>query len=360
MRIPQHTLSKVIVSVALTMIAGCTGSDSQLAPGPSEVIPSAAVSLVRQQTAQNPSISNNVARDSVASSVPAIAPSFFDPHARIRPLIFISDRQTKVNIFLQARKDPKIGQITGLHSPQGLATDASRNLYVVDGGTGSGANADVLVYTPPYTGSPKLILNDPGYEPNGVAVSPSGVVAVANYCTFPSCGGPSSVVLYAKNSTKPCATVIADLAVLFDAFDQRGNLYIDGFGTSRVAALGEISGECKAKKIKSLTTSNHIGVPEGIQVDKAGRIAILDQGDDTIYAYNPPHDRALGNPVSTTPLLGISANTFVFLASGVDLYAGSNWGDAGEYHYPAGGTAKKMITTSGSAWGLAVTPALIK
>jgi hypothetical protein len=363
----SNTAIALSASVALAMLVACAGSGSQIAPTPLGPGTNGGSQFAKQQSMQIAGINDIVAPNTaIASSRSVTARSFFDPSAKAKPLIFVSDRSNNVvNIYLQAGANQKmVGQITGLNYPQGLAIDASRNLYIVDGGTGSGGNADVLVYAPPYTGAPKLTLADPGYEPNGVTVSPMGVVAVANYCTFPSCSGAGNVTFYAKNSTTPCAT-IADpsnpTAMLFDAFDQSGDLYVDGFGSGRNAAFDEITGGCNAKTITLLTTSNHIGVAEGMQVDKAHHIAILDESDAIIYAYSSPKNGSLGNPVSTTRLLSNPANNFAFLASGSDLYAVYVFGGvANEYDYPSGGAAENAIAVGGAPWGVAVTPPLVK
>ncbi len=116
----------------------------------------------------------------------------------------------------------------------------------------------IPVYAPPYTGSPKLVLNAAGYSPNDVAVSRQGVVGVTNYCKLPSCANNTgSVAFYAHNSTTPCATVTDPnfLYMLWDAFDGKGNLYINGQDSSGNTLVGEITGGCKAKKVRILTAS---------------------------------------------------------------------------------------------------------
>ncbi|MBV9718823.1 MAG: hypothetical protein JOZ77_05860 [Candidatus Eremiobacteraeota bacterium] len=297
----------------------------------------------------------------VASERPIRTANFFRHDAKGKPLIFVSDESGNVvDIYLQSGKNKMVGQITGLSYPQGIATDTQDNLYI--------ANSDasnVLVYAPPYTGSPKLILNDTGYYPQGVAISKKGLVAVVNSsCTASSCSlNSGSIAFYPANSTQACLTLVASSLLLpqSGAFDDKGNLYIASLSQNPIA---EVKGGCNAKKIVMLTTANTLKAVYSIQIDKADQIAVLDAGADTVYAYSPPHKGALGSPVSTTPLTtsGSFPNSFAFLASGSDFYAtqlpGSN-GFADEYDFPAGGTPENSITVGGGPIGVAVTPPLI-
>ncbi len=115
--------------------------------------------------------------------------------------------------------------------------------------------------------------------------------------------------------------------------------------------IGEIRGGCKAKKARLLTTHNTLGTLSGIQVNKADQIAILGLDTGVIYTYNHPTKKgSLGKPVSRTLLKpGTGGWSFVFLASGADVYANVNLSGMSEYGYPAGGAAKKNIDVTGIA-----------
>ena len=331
-------------SVVLTLLAGCSGGSPLVAPTVHQ-IPNNMMS--RQQL--------------VASERPIRTPNFFRHDAKGKPLVFVSDESGNVvDIYLQSRKNKMVGQVTGLSFPQGIATDTRRDLYIANSNT-----SNVLIYAPPYTGSPKLILDDAGYYPQDVAISKKGLVAVVNItCTTSSCSlNSGSIVFYPANSTKPCLTLAAPNLLLPEsgAFDEKGNLYVASLSQYPIA---EVKGGCNSKKITTLTTANNLKAVYSIQIDKADQIVVLDSGADTVYAYNPPHKGALGSPVSTTPLTtsGSFPYALAFLASGTDFYAtqlpGSN-GFANEYDFPAGGTPEKSITVGGGPIGIAVTPPLI-
>jgi hypothetical protein len=350
MRIYSAAGYALSASAALAMLAGCSSGSSQISP---------------PLQAQSSRI-NNSGRPAYTAIIPGrevTTPSFMDPDAVAKPLVFVSDLNGGVvNIYLQSAGNKMVGQITKLNAPQGLATDTARNLYVVQVN-----NLDVTVYGPPYTKGAKATLTDPGYIPVDVAVSRHGVVAVANQCSYPTCG-PGSVTLYAKNSTTACATV-SDATnftqVRYGAFDAAGDLFIEGNNSSAKDVVGEITGGCKAKKIALLTTANALTWGGGVEIDKANRIALLDYDNSasafTIFTYNQPIKGSLGSSVSTTTLTGSQTpEGFAFLASGANLYTvdpgihGSN-----EYRYPIGGSPEKSISGLGFPYGVAVTPTLV-
>ncbi len=361
MRISAPASSIVGTAAAFAVITGCSGGSpiAPLAPG------GGAGNLVIQRPAPAGS------RHATAMK------TFMDPGAVGKPLIFVSDQfNNVVNIYLQARKNQQVGQITGLSFPGGLATDTAGNLYVpyqfpvIDPAEVS----RVLVYAPPYTKAPK-VLSDADYFPVDVAVSPQGVVAVANIANSAFAVGSGSVTFFAKNARQPCATIAyAGYQVDSNGFDENGNLYVRAFSFySRTAFISEIIGGCQATTITPLTTTNTIEAPEsnGIKVDKAGRVAIMTTAGpnyDNIDTYDPPVSGSLGSPVSVTPITTLPfPQNFAFLASGKYFYTAeelSGQGYAREYHYSVGpGSGVPINTiyigTPTTTSGVAVTPPVI-
>jgi hypothetical protein len=378
----SHTLT---VFMTLAMLAGCSAGSSQITATRGGQIPDAATQSV-QHLLPGSRISRIQAmlRGAVARHL-VTTPSFMDPESVTKPLVFLLDYASgTVNVYLQKDKNKMVGQIA---SPggSGIATDSSRNLYVANS-TASYVD-NILVYAPPYTGSPMLTLDDTGYFPFAAAISPEGVVGVLNYCNSPSCNpSTANVVFYAKNATTPCAMVADPTNFGYlesSGFDKRGTLFIDGMTSSGQSTIGEVRGGCKAKKIALLTMANPVKVPGGIHVDKADRIAIFvpipghraepdrlrrrfDSGSNqpAIYTYLHPKLHSLGNSISTTPLMGAAlgcVDEFAFLASGAKLYLADFCdGVASEYDYPAGGAAEKTITVEANEpASVAVTPPLV-
>lgn len=349
--------------IATFIIAGCAGGTAQVVPTSATQAPNfrARSTELAQQSGRG---GNRLPFGHAVTT-----PSFMDPNASTKPLVFVSDADSEVvNIYLQGGKNKLVGQITGLLQPYAIATDSARNLYVANADEGN-----VQVYEPPYTGAPNLTLNDEGYEPYDVAISPRGVIGVTNYCIETACNaGSGNLVFYAANSTTPCATVsdAKDFAYMeFGAFDRKGNFFINGFDANRHSTLGEIKGGCNAKGVTILTAGENNGVLGGIHINKADQISIFDteppgSGAPVIYTYRQPTKHSLGSPISTTVLQGTNRveilEDFAFQGSGKDLYVPDSVdGLTNEYAYPAGGMPERTIT-SGSAYisGIAVTPPL--
>lgn len=339
-----HTVATyAAASVALAALAGCSGTP-QMAP------------LPLGQSAHSVS-----------------GPSFMEPEAAGKPLLFVVDGLNGIAyIFLQSKGHKAVGQITGSTGFfSGAATDGARNLYLTD-------DSSILVYPPPYSGTPTT-LQDTGNAAWDVAVSDAGVVGVANDCALPSCSSNSgSVAFYQPGKMVPCAAIPVAANVQYDTFDREGDLFFAGvytppggpLTTQGYSVIGEVKGGCNAKKSTLLATTNSIR-GYAVHVDKTNRIAILDysvSGLFTIYTYNHPKKGSLGNPVSNAPLTTPNAfiSDFAFAASGSDLYTaeiGNSCcpGFSNGYDYPAGGAPEATIdvTAYGSPSGVAVTPALI-
>jgi hypothetical protein len=351
-------------SVALAMLAGCAGGNSPVALSPSA---SGAGGQSVQRHVASTGINNSLLPPNVAriSNTPTATASFMDPDAAGKPLIFVSDAADGViDIYAQAGKNQKrAGQITGLKEPQGITTDKNRDLYVAN------TNAsNVLVYAPPYTGKPILTITDAGEYPADVAVSRTGVVAVTNICNAPTCLlSTGNVAIYAKGATKSCANV-SDNAfnfaqVMFAAYNNGGDLYIDGLNSGYQTSFGLVTGGCNATSITYINYVYTVSFPGGIQIDKAGRIAFADPYRQQVATFDPPVSDTFGQPVTTTPLTGaISPLGFALLASGTDLYVADPGGAglAEEYPYTAGGSAINTIAAGGQPIGVAVTPPLTK
>ncbi len=350
-------------SIALTMLSGC-GGISQMAPAPLAQVGTGS-SSTQQQDFQNGRLNSFLAmHGGIVSGHGVTTPSFMDPRAVGKPLLFVANNN--VDIYLQGGKNKVVGQITGANAID-LATDLAGDLYAVD------FNFGVRIYAPPYTNGPKLTF-PAGRGPVGVAVSRQGTVAVET-CTIPSgsqCG--DGVLFFAADSTTPCATVLANASVFPNglqygaAFDDKENLYVGGGGS----VFGKIDGGCNAKKIKTLTITNTIAYSGGVRVDKADRIAILVETNENAVAidtYDPPKGGSLGSPVSTTPLTnsGNPAGTFAFRASGRGLWApyegvGQSYEPGtSEYVYPAGGAPEKTVLGPPESvdYAVAVTPVLV-
>ena len=172
--------------------------------------------------------------------------------------VIVSDASDNV-VDVFNGKGMQTAQLTGFSEPQGLALDTAANLYVADTN-----NSRIQVYAAGFKGAPATI-NDPGEFPASVAVDSLGNLGVANI--FTTGDGPGSVSFFNKNGTLLTTLSNAKFAkVLFDAFDEQGNLYIDGTNASGAFVAGEVVGGVNGKAITVLTTGNSVGFPGGIAI----------------------------------------------------------------------------------------------
>ncbi len=145
--------------------------------------------------------------------------------------------------------------------------------------------------------------------------------------------------------------------LFFGAFDVRGTLFIDGLDPAGNTHLAKIEGGCNARGFADLYTTNSIGFPGGIAVDKSDDIAIEDQAASTVYVYPQPVRRMLGAPSSSISLCEAGdAVDFALTRSTDNLFiADAGAAAATKYGYPAGGRHKIMIPIAGQPIGVAVT-----
>jgi hypothetical protein len=379
MRVSKFPSSVFIATAALMALAGCGGS-SAMAPAP--LVQSGGASQFGQVTAfQNGRLNGFAAmRGGIVPAHGPAGPSFMDPRAVGKALVFAGFADG-IDIYLQGGKNKMVGQITG---PAGagsfLATDAAGNAYSANYGFSS---SSVTVYAPPYTNGPMLTIT--GRFNGPIAVSRQGTVAV-EACTIPTGSQcDEGVLFYAAGSATPCATVRFDASAFPNvgigaAFDREGNLYAASAGTGSEAPLtvDKIDGGCNAKKGRVFTTANSVLYAGGLEVAKAGRIAIIEAVGTSPYTavidtYDPAKKGSLGNPVSTTSLPGTVngpsdnvSGLFAFQASGRHVWAGYDYVGSSyaaavyEFSYPGGTQQKSIIGPPESAiGGVAVTPALV-
>lgn len=348
----EYVLSGI---AALVILAGCSGGGAG-APAASSAFSQQSVGVQSMSVGQQVSQSSSVLRPGVPelhSNLPATAFVSNEINAKGGASIIVSDATDNVvDIFNVAGK--QTAQLTGFSQPQGLALDTAGDLYVADTG-----NSRIQVYTAGFKGTPTTI-NDPGESPASVTIDSKGNLGVTNILT--TSGGPGSVSFFNKGGTLLTTLSNANFAkIIFDAFDDKGDLYIDGTNASGAFVAGEVVGGVSGKAITILATGNAIGYPGGIAISSTGKIALDDQENLTIFTYNAPVKGSLGMPIATTPLTGAGdpisfaftrTNKHIWVADAArGLSAPSVSGEpnkvlvssADKYRYSKGGATSKDI-----------------
>jgi hypothetical protein len=312
------------------------------------------VTRVVDATVRQNALSTSVLRPGLARvATPDLSAGFADVDAAKTGAVVVSDA-SNYDVYAYTTKGKLVATITGLSQPQGLASDTAGSIYIANTSA-----SNILVYKNDY----KTLLatyNDANQYPAGVGYDDTtGVVGVTNIIS--TAGGAGSVSFYAKGKTsKPCVTVSnANFArVYFGGFDKAGDFFVDGENSSGAVVVGVVTGQCKAKAITPLTTSNAISFPGGVEVTPTDEVAIDDQLGPAVYTYKNSIKKTLGKPVSTTPLTGASDPvTFAFTKTATDLWtADAGLVAAPEYAYPKGGSPITTITSAGQPIGVAVTP----
>jgi hypothetical protein len=358
MPIPSRLEYLLSGTVALAVLAGCSGGGAG-APAASSAFSPQLAGAQSMSAGHQVSQSASVLRPGVPqlhSSLSAAAFVSNGINATGGASIIVSDASDNVvDIFGAGGR--QTAQLTGFSLPQGLALDTSGNLYVADTN-----NSRIQVYAAGFKGKPTTI-NDPGEFPVSVTIDSKGNLGVANILTTGD--GPGSVSFFNKGGTLLTTLSNANFAkVLFDAFDDKGNLYIDGTNASGAFVAGEVVGGASGNAITILTTGNPVGFPGGIAISSTDKIALDDQQNLTIFTYNAPVKGSLGMPIATTPLTGAGDPiSFAFTRTNKDIWVadaarglsrGSTASSPGEppkvlvssadkYRYTKGGASSKDI-----------------
>jgi sugar lactone lactonase YvrE len=233
---------------------------------------------------------------------------------------------------------------TGIDGPEGLAVDASGNLYVCDN-----YNNTVTVYAPGGT-SPTTTYSNGISFPVAVAVDTSGTVYVANANGFSFT--PGSIVEYAGGSMSPTTTITntAFQVVNSIGLDSSNNLYVTYMNSNEKGLIEEFAqGSTKGTNLKP-----HLGFSGGIAVDTAGNIVVSDQSLPGIEIFKPGQRKRTAifakKTGATLPLAFNNAES--------QLFAGSVGGNAVYvYSYPAHKPAGSFTTGVAVPAGVAISPA---
>ena len=240
----------------------------------------------------------------------------------------INSYGTYASIFDYPKSDQQIGSIYGAGG-QGC----TNVLY----GYGKGiiwnvAGSDQITeYKVPET--PIKTLSVSFSFPTSCAMDTSGDLAIGNYD-----GGQVIVFKNASGSGTVYSTPLDE--EFFDGYDNRGNLFADGFTGDRSGfALVELPKG--STKFVTITTSNTVEFAGSVQWDGT-YLTVFDQYPNVVYQYTVNGTAAtLKGTVSLTGA-GDCAQTWIVKNL---IYCGDAFNNEGEvYKYPAGGSPVAVLT----------------
>jgi hypothetical protein len=281
------------------------------------------------------------------------------------PVLYVSvpDRGT-IDVFpgdIRNRHPRMIGQISGLDAPQGIAVDASRNLYVCQRGAGK----PVLVFASGST-TPTLQLDTQGKPVTDITVGRNGDVFVATGQPF---GG--AVLVYRRGATEPSGLIpIGGEAVHSLKSDRDGNLYL----VVEVAAAGPVPGMNAIIEMQpvhggwrelQMGWSPGAPLPWSLGFDRHDALVVFQHTRPASFlGVYPAHAASQTKPVAHNIPMPTLAS-FSFSGSGDALYAASTNGRGEgrifEYAYRNGAPHSAVINDigglGGAIAGIAAAPA---
>jgi hypothetical protein len=289
--------------VALAICSACGGAPAVAPPNPMLV------------TAAHPNLS-------ALTHYPAIVP---DRYAKSKTLEYVGDVYG-TSIFDYPKSDQQIGTIDnvgGQECTNVLYGYGKKIFWIVAGAT------QITEYQVPK----KLIktLSDSVGNPTGCAMDAGGDLAVGILTN-------GDIVIF-KNASGSGTVMTTPLAREYsDGYDNKGNLFADGFNNSRFELIELPKG---SSKFQAIATSNTVEFPGSVQWD-GKYLTVMDQELGEIYQYTLSGTKATLK--GTVSLSGAGDCAQTWIATG-DVFCADAGTDATEvFKYPAGGSPIAVLT----------------
>jgi hypothetical protein len=247
----------------------------------------------------------------------------------------ISDYGSYASIFDYPTSDQQIGTINNVGG-QGC----TNTLY----GYGKGiiwivaSETDIAEFKLPDT--PIKTLSDSIGSPSSCAMDSNGDLAVGIlYNIYGSGGGDIIIFKGASGSGTVYSTGLAE--EFFDGYDNKGNLFADGFLHSSRTGFTLVELPKGASKFQTITTSNTVEFPGSVQWDGT-YLTVFDQIANETYQYTVSGTSA--KLMGTVQLSGSSDCAQTWIVKHL-LYCGDAGNNDGEvFNYPAGGSPIATLT----------------
>jgi len=270
--------------------------------------------------------------------------------------LYLSDREwVDVLTYPQGKVVGRFGNLT----PAGQCADSTGDVFVTNGG-----NADILIFQQGYFG-PQKALNDPGFYAEQCSVDPTtGNLAVANTTSLGSKAGSVAIYTSFPSGTPTLYTIPKFYYYYYCAYDDEGNLFVDGTGNVgplphvMVAELAKGSSTFTIIKVHKKLTS-----PGSMQWD-GKYMALGDPDAGMLYRLQINGSRA--QIVSSTKFAGRKPLYQFWLTPVTDLgkyrgklliaqeCCGGTNQSLGYWKYPAGGRAIQSISGFNGIAGVAL------
>jgi DNA-binding beta-propeller fold protein YncE len=261
------------------------------------------------------------------------APAAASDRAQGDDLLYVSDAgsgQVSIYSYPQLRSEKTFR----LSSPRGLCVDRSGNVFVANQQA-----HEVLEYARGGT-QPIAKLHDPGNYPTGCSIDPiSGDLAAVN-------GGSSAGVSIFRHALgAPTRYADRSVSIYFCGYDDKGNLFADGYGPTSAFKFVELprGGHAFIK----IALDQKLHWPGGVQWD-GHYMAVSDQGvygnNSVIYRFAIAGNH--GTTIGSTPLLGALevAQFFIDSARVIGPDSGRESGNGVRiWDYPSGGHPQRSL-----------------
>jgi hypothetical protein len=279
--------------------------------------------------------------------------SWMLPEAKSESLLYLSADGASVHgkvLVLSYPAGQLVGTLTGFDSPLGECVDAKGDIFITDF-----AGGDILEYAHGRS-TPITTLSDVGEEPYGCAVNPNtGDLAVTNYY-------PGNVAIYSGAKGSP--NFYSDSSIgeyTFCAYDNQGNLFVDGQANDLIAELPKGS-----SSFTDITLSQTIVLPASMQWFKRD-LVIVDTADawrGTATVNRVHISGTSGEVVGTTNLesngfeVGSTVQYWIqgHVIIGPDRSRHNTHDYLAFWRYPHGGESQRVFRdlAAGGLWGTAI------
>jgi hypothetical protein len=261
-------------------------------------------------------------------------------------LLYVSDAATN-DVYVYRWPTGVLKQtLTGFNSLNGLCADRAGDIWIAN--TGS---SELQEYAHGGT-QPIATLADSGEYPFSCSVDPTtGDLAVTNLDVSDNNG---NVGIYANATGSPkFYTDHAFYHYFSCAYDDKGNLFVNGAAQNNHAEFGELPhGSGTFTTLKLLKLPAKILIPGGIQWD--GRYVAIGSQLSPVAIYQVQVSGSTGTVVGATLLDDVQVVIGFWKQGGKVVAPDALAGEINFYDYPTGGDPIKVISHSGEPVGAVV------